>query len=162
MPEKSSKLSRPNRKLKTASLPHELNGMRNKRNPLVLVTRKRKALRTEFLYYLDKRPRKDEERVRCFHTTPRNILVEIKGNPMLRRLRPIETPAKFKNKNKYCDYHEDYEHTTFECCELKRALHNLADQNNSTASREEEKVGIVVVMTQKEREMMMLTAIWRL
>jgi len=29
----------------------------------------------------NKRPRKNEERVRHFHTTTGNILIEIKGNP---------------------------------------------------------------------------------
>lgn len=49
----------------------------------------------------DKHPRKDEERVGHFHTTPRNILMEIKSNPMPRCPRSIETLAKFKNKNKF-------------------------------------------------------------
>ncbi|KAJ8446778.1 hypothetical protein Cgig2_016088 [Carnegiea gigantea] len=69
-------------------------------------------------YYLgtiDKHPRKDDERIRHFHTTPSNILMEIKGNPMLRHPNPIDTPAKFRNKNKYCEYHEDNGHTIAEC-----------------------------------------------
>ncbi|KAJ8420017.1 hypothetical protein Cgig2_028992 [Carnegiea gigantea] len=65
---------------------------------------------------LDKRPRKDQERVGCFHTSPRNILMEIKGNPILR------------DKKKHYEYHEDYWHITSECCQLKKALHELADQ----------------------------------
>jgi len=55
----------------------------------------------------DKRPRKDEERVRHFYTTSRNILMEIKGNLMLRQPQPIKTLAKFRNKNKCCEYHKD-------------------------------------------------------
>ena len=47
---------------------------------------------------------------------------------MLRQPKPIETPTEFGNKNKYCQYHEDFGYTTFECCELKKALHELADQ----------------------------------
>jgi len=74
----------------------------------------------------DTRPRKDEERVGCFHTTHQNILMDIKGNPMLRCPKPIETPRKFRNKNKY--YYEDYLHTISGCRELKKALHELADQ----------------------------------
>ncbi|KAJ8422673.1 hypothetical protein Cgig2_003217 [Carnegiea gigantea] len=77
---------------------------------------------------IEKCPRKDEDRVGRFHTAPRNILMEIKGNPMLSRLRPTATPAKFKNKNNYCEYHENYGHTTSEYRELKRALHELANQ----------------------------------
>ena len=53
--------------------------------------------------------------------------MEIKGNPMLRLLKPIENPLKLKNKNKYYAYHKDYGHATFECCELKKALHKLVD-----------------------------------
>ncbi|KAJ8426675.1 hypothetical protein Cgig2_018985 [Carnegiea gigantea] len=40
---------------------------------------------------------------------------------------PIETLMEFRNKNNYCEYREDYEHTTFECRELRKALHQLAD-----------------------------------
>ncbi|KAJ8451504.1 LOW QUALITY PROTEIN: hypothetical protein Cgig2_018138 [Carnegiea gigantea] len=47
---------------------------------------------------------------------------------MLRRLKPIDTPAKFRNKNKYCVYHEDHGHTTAECRELTKALRKLADR----------------------------------
>jgi len=54
--------------------------------------------------------------------------MEIKGSPMLRRPKPTETLAKFRNKDKYCEYHEDYGCTTFECHELKKALHKLADE----------------------------------
>jgi len=47
----------------------------------------------------DKYPRNNEERVGLFHTTPRNILMEINGNPMLRRSKPIEALTKFRYKN---------------------------------------------------------------
>ena len=47
---------------------------------------------------------------------------------MLRRPKPIDTSVKSRNKNKYCEYHEDHGHTTAECRELKKALHELADQ----------------------------------
>ena len=82
----------------------------------------------------DKRPRKDEERIGSFHTTHRSILIKIKGNPMLRQLKPIEALPKFKNKNNYCKYHKDYRHTTCECRELEKALHELAIRDNSIAS----------------------------
>ncbi|KAJ8427224.1 hypothetical protein Cgig2_028748 [Carnegiea gigantea] len=77
---------------------------------------------------LDKRPRKDVETNGHFCTNPRNILMEIKGNPILRQPKPIETPTKVRNKNKYREYHEDFGHTTSEHCELRRAIHELADQ----------------------------------
>jgi len=54
--------------------------------------------------------------------------MEIKGSPMLKRPRPIETPINLRNRSKYCDYHEDCGHTTSECRELKKALHEMADR----------------------------------
>ncbi|KAJ8439599.1 hypothetical protein Cgig2_017166 [Carnegiea gigantea] len=71
---------------------------------------------------------KDDERIGRFHTMPRNILMEIKGNPILRRPKPIDTPAKLRNKNKYCEYHEDHRHTTAKCLELEKGLYELADR----------------------------------
>ncbi|KAJ8440006.1 hypothetical protein Cgig2_022688 [Carnegiea gigantea] len=68
------------------------------------------------------------ERIGRFHTTSCNILMEIKASPMLRRPKPIDTPPKFRNKNKYCKYYEDHRHTTVDYSELKKALHELADQ----------------------------------
>ena len=61
-----------------------------------------------------------------FHASPRDILMEIKGSPMLRRPRPIGTPINLRNRNKYCEYHENCDHTTSECTELKKALHEMA------------------------------------
>jgi len=46
---------------------------------------------------------------------PCNILMEIKGSPMLRRPKPIKTPANLRDKKKYCEYHEGFGHTTAEC-----------------------------------------------
>ena len=54
--------------------------------------------------------------------------MEIKGNPILRRPKPIDTPAKFRNNNKYCEYYEHHEHTTVKCLELKKGLYELADR----------------------------------
>jgi len=79
-------------------------------------------------FQLDKRSKQNEERAGCFHTSLLNILMEIKGSPMLRLPKPIETPTNFRNKNKYCEYHQDFGHTTSECRELKKALHEMADQ----------------------------------
>ncbi|KAJ8443697.1 hypothetical protein Cgig2_032320 [Carnegiea gigantea] len=53
---------------------------------------------------------------------------EDQGNPMLRCLKPIETVAKLRNENQYCEYYKDYKHITSECCELKKALYELAYQ----------------------------------
>ena len=54
-------------------------------------------------------------------------LMEIKGSPMLRRPRPIGTPINLRNRNKYCEYHEDCGHTTSEFWELKKALDEMAN-----------------------------------
>ena len=76
----------------------------------------------------DKHPKRNDERGGHFHTSPDNIIKEIKGSPMLRRHKPIENPANFRNKSKYCEYHEDFEHTTSECRELKETLHEMANR----------------------------------
>jgi len=70
----------------------------------------------------DKLPRKDDEIIDRFLTTPWSILMETKGNPMLRRSKPIDTPAKFINKNKYFKYHEDRGHATSKCHELDSSI----------------------------------------
>ena len=74
---------------------------------------------------LDKHSKQNDERGGHFHPSPRNILMEIKGNPMLGQPKPIKTPANFRNKNKY---YEDLGHTTSECRELKKALHEMVDR----------------------------------
>jgi len=55
-------------------------------------------------------------------TATLNIPMDIKGNPMLRQLKPNKTLVKFENKNKYYEYHENFGYKTSECRELKRAL----------------------------------------
>ncbi|KAJ8423700.1 hypothetical protein Cgig2_003384 [Carnegiea gigantea] len=52
----------------------------------------------------------------------------VRGHPMLRRLPPMIAPLKSKNARKYCEFHKQSEHTTTECRELKKALHELADK----------------------------------
>jgi len=46
---------------------------------------------------------------------------------MLRRPKSIETAVKIWNKNNYCEYHEDYGHTTSKCHQLKKSIHELVD-----------------------------------
>jgi len=70
---------------------------------------------------LDKRPKQSNERGGGrFHASPRDILIEIKGSPMLKRPRPIGTPINLRNRNKYYEHHEDCSHTMSECRELKK------------------------------------------
>jgi len=66
--------------------------------------------------------------------------MEIKGNPMLKQPRPTDTPKKFKNKNKYFEYHEDFTHNASECWEPKRALYELVDQGQLNCFLKQEKV----------------------
>ncbi|KAJ8438041.1 hypothetical protein Cgig2_014170 [Carnegiea gigantea] len=41
---------------------------------------------------------------------------------------PITAPPKLQNAKKYCEFYEQSGHTTTECQELKKALHELADK----------------------------------
>ncbi|KAJ8421674.1 hypothetical protein Cgig2_004471 [Carnegiea gigantea] len=50
------------------------------------------------------------------------------GHPMLRRPHPMTAPPRPQNARKYCEFHEQSGHTTTECRELKKALHELADK----------------------------------
>jgi len=43
-------------------------------------------------------------------------------------LRASKTSTKFRNKNKHYEYHEDFRYTTPKYRELKRVLHELADE----------------------------------
>ena len=74
----------------------------------------------------DKGQKKDKEKAGRFHTSTQNILMKIKENPILRRAKPIKTPTKFTNKNRYYKYHKDFGHTTSECRKLQTALQKLA------------------------------------
>jgi len=65
---------------------------------------------------------------RRFTTDAWSILMEVRGCPMLRRLPPMTMPPKSQNDRKYCKFHEESRHTTTECRELKKALHELADK----------------------------------
>ena len=41
---------------------------------------------------------------------------------------PTTTPSDRRNYNLWCDYHKEHGHTLAQCCELKRILHQLADE----------------------------------
>ncbi|XP_057529792.1 uncharacterized protein LOC130808331 [Amaranthus tricolor] len=41
---------------------------------------------------------------------------------------PTTTPSNRRNYNLWCDYHKEHGHTLAQCCELKRILHQLADE----------------------------------
>ena len=40
----------------------------------------------------------------------------------------MTAPPKPHNALKYCEFYEQNRHTMVECCELKKALHELADK----------------------------------
>ena len=75
----------------------------------------------DHIIQMDKCSKQSNERGGRFHMSPHDIIIEIKGSLMLKRARPIRTPANLQNKSKYYEYHEDYDHTTLECRELKKA-----------------------------------------
>ncbi|KAJ8437644.1 hypothetical protein Cgig2_018434 [Carnegiea gigantea] len=52
----------------------------------------------------------------------------VSGHPMLWRQPPMTAPTRPQNAWKYCEFHEQSGHTTIECRELKKALHELADK----------------------------------
>lgn len=90
---------------------------------------KRRALNDRITFNLEKRSRNDDPRQKDdrFHKDQRSILMEIKGHPMLRKPRPLSTPQQLRDQSKFCEYHEENGHTTGECRDLKKALHELAD-----------------------------------
>ncbi|KAJ8423666.1 hypothetical protein Cgig2_009287 [Carnegiea gigantea] len=47
---------------------------------------------------------------------------------MLRRPPPMTAPPRPQNARKYCEFNEQSGHTTTDCRELKKALHELADK----------------------------------
>ena len=47
---------------------------------------------------------------------------------MLRHPPPMTMAPRPQNARKYCEFHEQSGHTTTECRELKKALHELADK----------------------------------
>jgi len=63
-----------------------------------------------------------------FTTDAQSILMEVRGHPMLRRPPPMTAPPRPQKARKYCEFHEQNGHTTTECRELEKALHELADK----------------------------------
>ncbi|KAJ8448915.1 hypothetical protein Cgig2_030771 [Carnegiea gigantea] len=63
---------------------------------------------------------------------------EVRGHPMLRRLSPMTAPTMPQNARKYYEFHEQSGHTTTECQELKKALHELADKERPRFLRREQ------------------------
>ncbi|KAJ8435836.1 hypothetical protein Cgig2_003859 [Carnegiea gigantea] len=53
---------------------------------------------------------------------------KVRGHPILWRPLPMTAPPKLYNTRKYCEIHEQNEHTIAECWELRKALYELADK----------------------------------
>lgn len=49
---------------------------------------------------------------------------------MLKKSQPMTAAPKPHNRHKCCEYHEQNGHTTTECRELKKALHELVDKGD--------------------------------
>ncbi|KAJ8420922.1 hypothetical protein Cgig2_018953 [Carnegiea gigantea] len=74
------------------------------------------------------RPPNLEGKLQFGHDAPQSIIPAVRGHPMLRRSPPIIAPLKPHNAQKYCEFYEQNGHTTTECRELKKALHELANK----------------------------------
>ncbi|XP_057538069.1 uncharacterized protein LOC130815596 [Amaranthus tricolor] len=61
-----------------------------------------------------------------FNLNRRDIFFAIRGE--LPTLPPTTTPTDRRNYNLWCDYHKEHGHTLAQCRELKRILHQLADE----------------------------------
>lgn len=55
----------------------------------------------------------------------REILMQIKQDPNVRWPLKLRSPLEKGDQSKYCDFHEDHEHTTDICFELKRQIEYL-------------------------------------
>jgi len=54
--------------------------------------------------------------------------MEVKGHPMLKKPQLMTATPKPNATLKYYEFHEQNGHTTTECKELKKALHELVDK----------------------------------
>ncbi|KAJ8443570.1 hypothetical protein Cgig2_020657 [Carnegiea gigantea] len=52
-------------------------------------------------------------------------------HPMSKKLQPMTTAPKHHNVQKYCEFHEQNGHTTTECRELRKGLHELANKGKT-------------------------------
>ena len=54
--------------------------------------------------------------------------MEVNGHTMLREPQPMTAVSKSHNARKYCKFHQQNGHSTIECWELKKSLHELVDK----------------------------------
>ncbi|KAJ8433400.1 LOW QUALITY PROTEIN: hypothetical protein Cgig2_029587 [Carnegiea gigantea] len=59
-----------------------------------------------------------------------SILMEVRDHPMLKKPPSMTSAPKLHNAQKYCGFHEQNGHTTAECWELRKALHELVKARN--------------------------------
>ncbi|KAJ8443574.1 LOW QUALITY PROTEIN: hypothetical protein Cgig2_020661 [Carnegiea gigantea] len=55
-------------------------------------------------------------------------VMEVKEHLISKKLQPITTAPKPRNTQKYCEFHEQNGHTTIECRESRKGLHELANK----------------------------------
>ncbi|KAJ8435017.1 hypothetical protein Cgig2_013505 [Carnegiea gigantea] len=57
--------------------------------------------------------------------------MEVREHPILRKPPPMTSAPKPHNARKYCEFYEQNSHTTAECRELRKALHEPADKGQT-------------------------------
>ncbi|KAJ8444577.1 hypothetical protein Cgig2_013856 [Carnegiea gigantea] len=94
---------------------------------------------------LSRRPIQGQTAKSATASTP--FATHSRGHPMLQRPPPTTAPPKPQNTQKHCDFHEQNGHTTTECRELKKALHELADKEPAQPQPQEEEYLTEVMAT---------------
>ena len=63
-----------------------------------------------------------------FNKDCNSILMEVKDRLSIEKPNPMKSSVQSRNKNKYCQFHEEVGHDTNDCFSLQRTLDRLADK----------------------------------